>query len=897
MLSQRDSRRIVPEVVQTSATDCGPACMKAVLAGMGLDLSYRALREACQTDVDGSSVDTLEELAGKLGLDAEQIMLPLEHVFLPEAKALPAIIVTLTAGGRPHFVVLWSRVGRWVQVMDPASRRHWTSVKSLVARLYQHTTVVPASAWREWAGSDEARAGFRRRLLDLGVADASALVAEAAADRQHESLAALDAATRALEALVSAGAVRRGPTAAALARSMLARQAAGRSAIPDGYWSVRPSPETSAEPQLVLRGAVLLRFRGWRSDAPTTADAPAALGAELAHALASPLPSPARALLGALAQDSTSIVWLIAAGIVLATAGRILQAIMLRAVLDLGRDLATVQQRALGLLAIGVVAMLLLGLQVPLSLGLLGIGRRLEVRMRKAYFEKLPQTEDRYFQSRLASDMASRCHAIQSMRGLPSLVAQGIAIALELVTTVGALCWIAPGQWHIAVGLGVLCLGLPLLAQALFFEPDMRVQTHAGASSSFVLNALVGLTPIRIHGAERALRRGQEALLVEWTRARQALQALSVSFEALLSGASYGLVVLLVWSHLHHSTGVSSVLLLVFWALRFPILGQRLLVLTRSVPSAMNRVRRLLELIGTVEAPTADAPTVEASTSEAPAAEAPTDAAPGVAISIERVRVKGGGHLILDGVSLDIGAGEHVAIVGPSGAGKSTLVGLLLGWLRPCRGRIMVDGRALDQAAVERLRRETAWVDPSIQLWNESLLDNLRFGNDSSRGWALERALEGADLLDLLEALPDGLQTALGEGGGLVSGGQGQRVRLGRAMLRAQARLVVLDEPFRGLDRERRARLLRASRQLWAKATLLCVTHDVLETRDFDRVVVIEGGRVAEAGPPAELLAAVGSRYAQLARADADNRRLLWRCGTWRRWWLSDGVLQERAEA
>src|SRR5215471_17251914 len=110
--------RFIPEVVQTSATDCGPAAMKSLLAGMGLYIDYRRLREACQTDVDGSSIDKLEELAVQLGLDAEQVMLPLDHVFLSEAKSLPAIIVSLTPGGRPHFVVIWARIGPLVQLMD-----------------------------------------------------------------------------------------------------------------------------------------------------------------------------------------------------------------------------------------------------------------------------------------------------------------------------------------------------------------------------------------------------------------------------------------------------------------------------------------------------------------------------------------------------------------------------------------------------------------------------------------------------------------------------------------------------------------------------------------------------------------------------------------------------------
>jgi ABC-type multidrug transport system fused ATPase/permease subunit len=300
----------------------------------------------------------------------------------------------------------------------------------------------------------------------------------------------------------------------------------------------------------------------------------------------------------------------------------------------------------------------------------------------------------------------------------------------------------------------------------------------------------------------------------------------------------------------------------------------------------MNKVRRLLDIIGEVN--------------EEPARQIPelgslgADPASGVAIAMEKVRVKGGGHTILDRVTLNIAPGEHVAIVGVSGAGKSTLVGLLLGWLRPARGELKVDGEPLDQRGIERLRRATAWVDPAISIWNQSLLDNLRYGTDAANGWSLDAALRGAEMLDILEALPEGLQTSLGEGGGLVSGGQGQRVRLARAMLRSNVRLAILDEPFRGLDRERRKRLLAESRRLWAKITLLCVTHDVEHTQEFDRVLVVENGKIIENGPPKELLADGTSRYAELLRADQDNHSLLWSGGNWRHWWLADGRLMEK---
>jgi ABC-type multidrug transport system fused ATPase/permease subunit len=772
--------------------------------------------------------------------------------------------------------------------MDPAAGRLWIRVDTLLANLYQHTTSVPAEGWREWAGSEEAVATLERRLRNLGSVAAKAQLAKALEDPHYSSIAMLDAACRATEAMIRAGAVKRGRTASGLLQSMIAKAESGAVPIPATYWSVRPNPEVEGE--LLLTGAVLLRVRGWRDGAAKDGEAPKALIApELATEIAAAQPSPARALFRLLREDPRSIPILVIAGLVVATFGRVLQALMLRAVLDLGRDLGTIGQRASGILVLAGVALALLLIQLPISLGLLGIGRRLEVRLRKAYFEQLPKTEDRYFQSRLASDMASRCHNIQAMRTLPALIAQAITITLEILATTAALIWAAPGAWGIVLALAAATLLLPLIAQKVFLEPDMRVQSQVGALSKFILDALVGLTPILIHGAERSLRRSQETLLVSWTKARYWLQSLSVAFEGLLMLVSYGLVVWLVYSYLAGNQRAALVLLVVFWALRFPILGQRLLILSRSFPSAMNKVRRLLDIIGEVK----DEPShslLELGAIEAPA----VDAASGVAIAMEKVRIKGGGHTILDKVSLTIAPGEHVAIVGVSGAGKSTLVGLLLGWLRPARGEIKVDGVLLDSLGIERLRRTTAWVDPAISIWNQSLLDNLRYGTDAATGWSLDAAIRGAEMLDILEALPEGLQTSLGEGGGLVSGGQGQRVRLARAMLRSNVRLAILDEPFRGLDRERRKRLLAESRRLWANITLLCVTHDVEHTQAFDRVLVVENGRIVENGPPQELLANPASRYAELLRADQDNHSLLWGGANWRHWWLADGRLVEK---
>src|SRR6266516_5439395 len=106
-----------PKIVQTSAMDCGPTTLKCLLTGYGIHDSYGRLREACQTDVDGTSIDTMEELAGQLGLAAEQIMLPVDHLLLAESEALPAIVVVHQPNGLTHCVNVCRRFGPFEQLM------------------------------------------------------------------------------------------------------------------------------------------------------------------------------------------------------------------------------------------------------------------------------------------------------------------------------------------------------------------------------------------------------------------------------------------------------------------------------------------------------------------------------------------------------------------------------------------------------------------------------------------------------------------------------------------------------------------------------------------------------------------------------------------------------------
>ena len=222
------------------------------------------------------------------------------------------------------------------------------------------------------------------------------------------------------------------------------------------------------------------------------------------------------------------------------------------------------------------------------------------------------------------------------------------------------------------------------------------------------------------------------------------------------------------------------------------------------------------------------------------------------------------------------------------------MIGLLLGWHRPAKGRILLDGKELTCDDLPIWRKRTAWIDPAIQLFNRRFVQNLLYGSDDGVA-DLGNAIAESDLREVLERLPEGLQTIMGEGGALVSGGEGQRVRLARAWLRRDARLVLLDEPFRGLDRDKRRMLLARARRAWAGSTIVCITHDVSHTLEFKRVVVVADGRIVEDGDPRALACDMGSRYQSMLAAEQFVLESLWASPSWRRFRVENGTVSEQA--
>jgi ABC-type bacteriocin/lantibiotic exporter with double-glycine peptidase domain len=825
--------RLVPETVQTSNMDCGPAALKCLLEGFGVNVHYGRLREACQTDVDGTSIDTLEEVANQLGVEAEQIMLPVDHVLLPESRALPAIAVVVQANGVTHFVVVWQTHGKYVQIMDPATGRRFVPREEFLNQLYVHKMPVPAEDWREYAASDDFLGPLRHRLQRLKIPDTII---------QTSDIAALDAGVRMMESIP----IPRGPESERVLQSFLENPAS----IPDHYWTVRPTAEPD---QLLLRGAVLVRALG-RTDSHGPSSP------ELQAALNQPPPRPGRELLNLLRADGVFTPTAIAIALALSSAAVIVEAILFRALIGAGGSLAALIVFSAGLLL----------LEIPLVSGLLRLGRHLEIRLRLAFLNKIPRLGDRYFQSRLKSDMAERSHSIHQIRRLPELGGQLLRYAFEIVFTTAGIIWLDPSIAAIALLSALAAVGIPLLSQPLLIERDLRVRTHSGALSRFYLDALLGLVAIHTHGAQPAVRREHESLLAEWARAGYNLQRIVISLEALQFLAGFVLAIWLLASHLHRAGESGVILLLVYWALNLPALGQEVAIIAWQYPSYRNVTLRLLEPLGAIEQ----------KVSRLAAVHSPLPSA--AAIEFQDVSVTAAGHTVLRDINLNIRPGEHIAIVGPSGAGKSSLVGTLLGWHRPSSGRVLVDSQELDEALVEALRPRIAWVDPAVQLWNRPLIENLEYGLPSAARMSIEQVIEAAELRQVLERLPDGMETPLGEGGGLVSGGEGQRVRLGRALLRSDIRLVILDEPFRGLDFEQRKILLARARAFWKNATVLSISHDISEALTFDRIVVIEEGRIVEDD----------ARFQSMLQAERAIREELWSRNDWRHLKLEEGELK-----
>ena len=245
----------------------------------------------------------------------------------------------------------------------------------------------------------------------------------------------------------------------------------------------------------------------------------------------------------------------------------------------------------------------------------------------------------------------------------------------------------------------------------------------------------------------------------------------------------------------------------------------------------------------------------------------------GVEIEVREVTFSyfGNRRLALDGATFTVPAGRTVALVGPSGAGKTTTAHLLMRFWDPDAGTIRLDGFDLREYRLDDLRERVALVTQDTYLFNETLRSNILLAKPEATGAELDAAVRRASLTTFVEALPEGLDTRVGERGVRLSGGQRQRVAIARAFLK-DAPVLILDEATSHLDAVNEQAVRHALEALMSERTTIVIAHRLSTVRNADRIVVLDEGRTGEVGSHDELVARGGLYSRLVGRQTAAGR-------------------------
>ncbi len=225
---------------------------------------------------------------------------------------------------------------------------------------------------------------------------------------------------------------------------------------------------------------------------------------------------------------------------------------------------------------------------------------------------------------------------------------------------------------------------------------------------------------------------------------------------------------------------------------------------------------------------------------------------------------------ILHGLSFEVPAGQHFAIVGPSGAGKSTIGRLLFRFYDPQDGRILIDGQDIARVTQASLRAAIGIVPQDSVLFNDTIGYNIAYGRDGASREDVVEAARAAAILPLIERLPEGFDTEVGERGLKLSGGEKQRVAIARTLVKDPP-ILLLDEATSALDSRTEQEILRTLRRVSQHRTTLAIAHRLSTIADADRILVLEHGRLAESGTHGELLRARGLYAEMWARQQAEG--------------------------
>jgi ATP-binding cassette subfamily B protein len=226
---------------------------------------------------------------------------------------------------------------------------------------------------------------------------------------------------------------------------------------------------------------------------------------------------------------------------------------------------------------------------------------------------------------------------------------------------------------------------------------------------------------------------------------------------------------------------------------------------------------------------------------------------------------------IIQGVNFEISAGKTIAVVGASGSGKSTLVKLLFRFYDPSQGSILIDGQDIKTVTQDSLRKAIGIVPQDPVLFNDSIMENIRYGKTSASDEEVHKAITMAYLDDFIALLPDGTKTKVGERGLKLSGGEKQRVAIARTVLKNPP-IMVFDEATSSLDSKSEHMILKAINEITNNTTNLVIAHRLSTVVNADKIIVLDKGKIVEQGSHTDLLAK-GQFYAELWMAQQDNKQ------------------------
>ncbi|MFE2262306.1 NHLP bacteriocin export ABC transporter permease/ATPase subunit [Streptomyces griseosporeus] len=506
-------------------------------------------------------------------------------------------------------------------------------------------------------------------------------------------------------------------------------------------------------------------------------------------------------------------------------------------------------QVCLAVMAGGVVAAAFMLLQ---NLTILRLEGRIEATLQPAVWDRLLRLPTTFFTQRSTGELASAAMGVSAMRRLLAGVGPTVAQAV----TVGAMN-LALLLWY-SVPLAMAALGMLVVIAGVFLGLGLwqvrwqrRLVVLGNKLNNQAFQTLRGLPKLRVAAAENY---AYAAWAAQFARSRELQQRLGrIKNLNTVLGAVYLPVCTLVMFMLlaGPARGALSAADFLTFNTSVTMLLTSVTQLTGAFVSAVAALPLFEEIKPVLQA----APEVRAASTR-----------PGPlsgAIEARRLsfRYSDDGPLVLDDVSFEVRPGEFVAIVGPSGCGKSTLLRLLIGFDRPVSGSVLYDGQdlaALDPSAV---RRQCGVVLQHAQPFSGSILDVIC----GTEPYTPEEAMAAAELAGLgedIRRMPMGLHTIVG-GNGAISGGQRQRLMIAQALIR-RPRILFFDEATSALDNETQRTVIESTKAL--RATRVVIAHRLSTVLDADRVIVMENGRIAQQGPPAQLLADTTGRLHELVR-------------------------------